>query len=66
MTLASQKTERSSFATSKIQAEYPDFLEIQIKSFQDFFQLETNPENRVNEGLFKVFCRKFPDYGCQE
>jgi DNA-directed RNA polymerase subunit beta len=60
MALASQKTERSSFATSKIQAVYPDFLEVQIKSFQDFFQLETNPDNRVNEGLFKVFSENFP------
>ncbi len=60
MALASQKTERSSFATSKIKAVYPDFLEVQIKSFQDFFQLETNPDNRVNEGLFKVFSENFP------
>jgi len=60
MALASQKTERTSFATSKIQAVYPDFLEVQIKSFQDFFQLETNPDNRVNEGLFKVFSENFP------
>ncbi len=40
--------------------EYPDFLEIQLKSFQDFFQLETTPENRQNEGLFKVFAENFP------
>jgi len=39
---------------------YPDFLDIQLKSFRDFFQLETNPENRVNEGLFKVFSENFP------
>ena len=38
MALASQKTERFSFGTSKIKSEYPDFLEVQIKSFQDFFQ----------------------------
>ena len=37
-----------------------DFLDIQLKSFQDFFQLETNPENRVNEGLYKVFAENFP------
>ena len=60
MALASQKTERFSFGTSKIKSEYPDFLEVQIKSFQDFFQLETNPDNRVNEGLFKVFSENFP------
>jgi DNA-directed RNA polymerase subunit beta len=40
--------------------EYPDFLEIQLKSFQDFFQLETTPENRKNEGLFQVFQENFP------
>ncbi len=39
---------------------YPDFLEVQVKSFQDFFQLETTPENRKNEGLFKVFAENFP------
>jgi len=60
MALASQKTERFSFGTSKIKSEYPDFLEVQIKSFQDFFQLETNPDNRVNEGLFKVFSENSP------
>jgi DNA-directed RNA polymerase subunit beta len=53
-------TNRISFASTKIQSEYPDFLDIQLKSFQDFFQLETNPENRVNEGLYKVFSENFP------
>jgi DNA-directed RNA polymerase subunit beta len=58
--LASKINERISFATSKVQANYPDFLDIQIKSFQDFFQLETNPENRAKEGLYKVFSENFP------
>ena len=58
--MALKKTERINFASTKIHEEYPDFLDIQIKSFQDFFQLETNPENRVNEGLFKVFSENFP------
>jgi len=58
--LASKKTERIRFGSTKIKAEYPDFLDIQVKSFQDFFQLETNPENRVNEGLYKVFAENFP------
>ncbi len=40
--------------------DYPDFLDIQLKSFQDFFQLETNPDNRLDEGLFKVFKENFP------
>ncbi len=54
------KTERVNFASTRIQTEYPDFLDIQLKSFQDFFQLETNPENRINEGLYKVFAENFP------
>jgi len=58
--LASKKIERINFASTRIQAEYPDFLDIQVKSFRDFFQLETNPENRVNEGLYKVFAENFP------
>jgi DNA-directed RNA polymerase subunit beta len=58
--LASNKIDRISFASTKIQYEYPDFLDIQIKSFKDFFQLETNPENRINEGLYKVFAENFP------
>ena len=47
------------FATSKI-LEYPDLLEVQLKSFKDFFQLETTPENRKNEGLFQAFQEIFP------
>ena len=39
---------------------YPDFLDIQVQSFQDFFQLETAAENRTDEGLFKVFAENFP------
>jgi DNA-directed RNA polymerase subunit beta len=58
--LASKNNERQNFASAKIQAEYPDFLDIQLQSFQDFFQLETNPENRENEGLYKVFSENFP------
>ena len=58
--MASKKIDRIRFGKTKIQAEYPDFLDVQVKSFQDFFQLETNPENRVNEGLFKVFAENFP------
>ena len=51
---------RINFASSKNQFEYPDFLDIQLKSFQEFFQLETTPENRDSEGLFKVFSENFP------
>ncbi len=39
---------------------YPDFLEIQLKSFREFFQLGTTPENRKNEGLYRVFTENFP------
>ena len=53
------KNKRINFATSKI-LEYPDLLEVQIKSFKDFFQLETTPENRKDEGLYKVFQETFP------
>ncbi len=54
------KSQRISFATSKVHLDYPDFLEVQLKSFKDFFQLDTTAENRRNEGLFKVFQEIFP------
>ncbi len=57
--MANNKSNTVSFASVK-QFDYPDFLDIQLKSFQDFFQLETNSENRVNEGLYKVFSENFP------
>ena len=50
---------RVNFATSKI-LEYPDLLEVQLKSFRDFFQLETTPDSRKNEGLYQVFQEIFP------
>lgn len=59
-TLADKTNKRVSFASAQIKAEYPDFLDIQVKSFRDFFQLETNPENRINEGLYRVFSENFP------
>ena len=52
--------QRINFATSKTLLDHPDFLEVQLKSFQDFFQLDTTPENRKNEGLFRVFQENFP------
>ena len=58
--MASQTFDRINFASTKNRLEYPDFLDVQLKSFQDFFQLETNPENRINEGLYKVFSDNFP------
>ena len=53
------KNQRINFATSKI-LDYPDLLEVQLKSFKDFFQLETTPENRKDEGLYQVFQEIFP------
>lgn len=58
--MADLKLDRISFASIKKPFDYPDFLDIQLKSFRDFFQLETNPDNRKNEGLFKVFAENFP------
>ena len=52
--------ERISFASVKNQLPYPDFLDIQIKSFRDFFQLDTKADDRENEGLFKTFSENFP------
>jgi DNA-directed RNA polymerase subunit beta len=52
--------QRISFSSNKNQLDYPDFLEVQLKSFRDFFQLETTPENRKREGLFQVFQENFP------
>ncbi len=51
---------RFNFGKIKLSSQYPDLLEIQLKSFQEFFQLETTPENRMSEGLFKVFQENFP------
>jgi DNA-directed RNA polymerase subunit beta len=59
-TLNKQHPKRINFASSLHKFDYPDFLEIQLKSFQEFFQLETVPENRAEEGLFKCFSENFP------
>ena len=52
--------QRVNFASTKNPLEYPDFLEVQLKSFQDFLQLDTPPEKRKKEGLYKVFAENFP------
>ncbi len=57
--LATQ-AERLNFSSIKNRTEYPDFLDIQIKSFQDFFQLETKSEERGSEGLYNTFMENFP------
>lgn len=54
------ETQRISFATTKNQFPYPDFLEVQLQSFRDFFQLDTQTEKRKNEGMYKVFSENFP------
>ena len=51
---------RVNFASVKNPLPYPDFLEVQLKSFRDFLQLDTPPEKRNNEGLYKVFAENFP------
>ena len=56
----SSDNQRINFATVKNPLPYPDFLEVQLKSFQDFLQLDTPPEKRNNEGLYKVFAENFP------
>jgi len=53
-------TKRICFAKTETPIRYPDFLEIQLKSFEEFFQLGTSPEDRKREGLFKVFGENFP------
>ena len=54
------ETNRVNFASIQSPIDYPDFLEVQLKSFQDFLQLDTPPEKRKNEGLYKVFAENFP------
>ncbi len=58
--MSSNTAERISFTSTKKPLAYPDFLEVQLKSFYDFFQIDTSPENRRNEGLYKVFAENFP------
>ncbi len=54
------ENQRINFASIKSPLQYPDFLEVQLKSFKDFFQLDTPAERRKNEGLYKVFAENFP------
>ena len=50
---------RVNFASVKNPYPYPDFLDVQLKSFSDFLQLDTPPEERKNDGLYKVFAENF-------
>jgi DNA-directed RNA polymerase subunit beta len=54
------KNKRINFASAKIPMNFPDFLEVQLKSFKDFLQIDTPPEKRAKEGLYKVFAENFP------
>ena len=54
------QAERISFSSVKNRPDYPDFLDIQVKSFQDFFQLETKSDERGDEGLYNTFLENFP------
>ncbi|RAJ13367.1 DNA-directed RNA polymerase subunit beta [Olleya aquimaris] len=54
------QAERLNFSSIINRTEYPDFMDIQIKSFQDFFQLETKSEERGDEGLYNTFMENFP------
>jgi len=54
------QNERVNFASSRKVIDYPDFLDVQLESFREFFQLETTSDNRHQEGLFKVFSENFP------
>ncbi|MFY0675577.1 MAG: DNA-directed RNA polymerase subunit beta [Bacteroidia bacterium] len=58
--MAGENQNRISFASLKSPIEYPDFLDVQLKSFMDFLQLETSAEARINEGLYNVFAENFP------
>ena len=57
---ATTQQERISFSTIRNRVPYPDLLEVQLKSFRDFFQMDTTAENRKNEGLYRVFQENFP------
>ena len=55
-----QKQQRVNFSAMQKQFPYPDFLDIQLKSFRDFFQMGSTPEQRRKEGLYRVFSENFP------
>ena len=55
-----QETSRINFSTVKGKVDMPDFLDVQLQSFREFFQLDTLPEDRLDEGLYKTFQENFP------
>jgi len=60
LAILANQSDRINFSSIKKVLDYPDFLDVQIKSFRDFFQLETPAERRTQDGLFKVFSENFP------
>ncbi|NVK84533.1 MAG: DNA-directed RNA polymerase subunit beta, partial [Cytophagia bacterium] len=58
--MLANQSERINFSSIKSVLDYPDFLDVQVKSFKDFFQLETPADKRTQDGLFKVFSENFP------
>lgn len=58
--IINNNSKRINFSSRTTQLQYPDFLEVQLKSFREFFQLNTTPEDRKKEGLFRVFNENFP------
>ena len=60
MSVETTQKPRINFGSVKNPLPYPDFLEVQLKSYRDFLQLDTPPENRKNQGLYKVFAENFP------
>jgi len=58
--VASVNTGRINFSSTFVKTDYPDFLDIQLKAFHDFFQIDTKPEDRNDEGLYRVFAENFP------
>ena len=60
--MITNQTERLNFASTKNIPDYPDFLDVQVKSFKDFFQLETKSDERGNEGLIQHLHGKLSNY----
>ena len=58
--MSQNQNKRINFASVKNPMPYPDFLDVQLESFRDFLQLDTPPEKRKNDGLYKVFAENFP------
>ncbi len=58
--VATASNNRINFSSTFVKTDYPDFLDIQLKAFHDFFQIDTKPEDRNDEGLYRVYAENFP------